>query len=115
VSFTPGLDTIEQKKNIAPSSTGQPAATEQTVSGPVRRLKQGQHPMIAPLGTLAFLLILWLLTVVGAAILQESGSKVAAALNGKPVRPSISLSPVRVRARLRARPTRAAAQWRAAA
>ena len=40
--------------------------------------------MLAPLGTLAFLATLWLLTVVGAAVLEESGAKIAAALKGKP-------------------------------
>ena len=71
--------------------------------------------MIAPLGTLAFLLTLWLLTVVGAAVLEASGGKIAAALKGRPVEPSLTLSPMRVRARLRSRPMRATAQWRAAA
>ena len=36
--------------------------------------------MIAPLGTLAFLATLWLLVVVGAAILEESGARIVAAL-----------------------------------
>ena len=40
--------------------------------------------MIAALGTLAFLATLWLLVVVGAAVLEESGAKIAAALKGKP-------------------------------
>jgi hypothetical protein len=72
--------------------------------------------MIAPLGTLAFLATLWLLTVVGAAVLEESGAKIAAALKGRPVRqPSFSLSPMRVRARFRSRPMRATAGGRAAA
>ena len=39
--------------------------------------------MIAALGTLAFLATLWLLVVVGAAVLEESGAKIAAALKGK--------------------------------
>jgi len=34
--------------------------------------------MIAPLGTLAFLATLWLLVVVGAAVLEDSGAKIAA-------------------------------------
>ena len=71
--------------------------------------------MIAPLATLAFIATLWLLTVVSAAVLEQSGAKIVAALKGKPVRSSVSLTPVRVRARLRSRPMRAAAQWRAAA
>ena len=71
--------------------------------------------MLAPLGTLAFLATLWLLTVVGAAILEESGAKIAAALKGKPVhRPAAA--PVRFRARSRLRrPMRAAPRWRDAA
>ena len=71
--------------------------------------------MLAPLGTLAFLATLWLLTVVGAAMLEESGAKIAAALKGKPFERRI-FTPVRIRARSRVRrPTRAAARWRDAA
>ena len=40
--------------------------------------------MIAAFGTLAFLATLWLLVVVGAAVLEESGAKIAAALKGEP-------------------------------
>ena len=40
--------------------------------------------MIAALGTLVFLATLWLLVVVGAAVLEESGAKIAAALKGRP-------------------------------
>jgi hypothetical protein len=71
--------------------------------------------MLAPLGTLAFLATLWLLTVVGAAVLEESGAKIAAALRGKPAaRPMVA--PVRMRARPRVqRPMRAAPRWRDAA
>ncbi len=36
--------------------------------------------MIAPLGTLVFLATLWLLVVVGASVLEESGARIAAAL-----------------------------------
>jgi hypothetical protein len=71
--------------------------------------------MLAPLGTLAFLATLWLLTVVGAAVLEESGAKIAAALKGKPLhRPAVA--PVRMRTRPRLqRPMRAAPRWRDAA
>ena len=71
--------------------------------------------MLAPLGTLAFLATLWLLTVVGAAILEESGAKIAAALKGKvPHQPTVV--PVRVRTRPRMQqPMRASAKLRAAA
>ena len=58
--------------------------------------------MIAALGTLAFLATLWLLVVVGAAVLEESGAKIAAALKGTSARqPSIRVAPVRVRMRAR--------------
>jgi hypothetical protein len=70
--------------------------------------------MIAPLGTLAFLATLWLLVILGATILEESGAKIAAALKGRPARRQA----VAVRVRMRARslpPMRAKARWRAAA
>ena len=71
--------------------------------------------MIAPLGTLAFLATLWLLVVVGAAVLEESGAKIAAALKGRSVRPP-AVAPVRVRSRARLqKPMRATPRWRAAA
>ena len=71
--------------------------------------------MLAPLGTLAFLATLWLLTVVGAAVLEESGAKIAAALKGKPAARPV-MAPVRMRARSRLqRPMRAAPRWRDAA
>jgi len=72
--------------------------------------------MIAAFGTLAFLATLWLLVVVGAAVLEESGAKIAAALKGESARQSVVLAPARIRARSRLqRPTRARATWRAAA
>ena len=73
--------------------------------------------MLAPLGTLAFLATLWLLTVVGAAVLEESGAKIVAALKGKPaVQPSLAIAPVRARMRTRTtQPMRAAPRWRDAA
>jgi hypothetical protein len=71
--------------------------------------------MIAAFGTLVFLATLWMLVVVGAAVLEESGAKIAAALKGKPAHRPISV-PVRVRTRVRLqRPMRATARWRAAA
>ncbi len=39
--------------------------------------------MIATLGTLPFLATLWLLVVLGAQALEESGAKIAAALKGR--------------------------------
>ena len=71
--------------------------------------------MIAPLGTLAFLTTLWMLVVVGAAVLEESGAKIAAALKGKPVHQPRA---VRLRVRMRSRqqaPMRAQPRLRAAA
>lgn len=71
--------------------------------------------MMAALGTLAFLTTLWLILVVGAAVLEESGAKIAAALKGKPAYRQIAV-PVRVRGRARfQRPMRAKPRWRAAA
>ena len=71
--------------------------------------------MIAALGTLPFLATLWLLVVLGASVLEESGAKIAAALKGKmPHQPTVV--PVRVRTRPRLQqPMRASAKLRAAA
>jgi hypothetical protein len=72
--------------------------------------------MIAALGTLVFLATLWMLVVVGAAILEESGAKIAAALKGKPQRSPVVSVAIRIRARPRVqRPMRVSANWRAAA
>jgi hypothetical protein len=71
--------------------------------------------MIAPLGTLAFLATLWLVVVLGAAVLEESGARIAAALKGRPADRQVTV-PVRVRTRSRlAKPMRAKPRWRAAA
>ena len=71
--------------------------------------------MIAAFGTLAFLATLWLLVVVGAAVLEESGAKIAAALKGQvPHQPTIV--PVRVRTRSKLQqPVRSTARLRDAA
>ena len=73
--------------------------------------------MIAALGTLAFLTTLWLLVVVGAAVLEESGAKIAATLKGQArSSSSIHFAPVRVRTRSRlANPMRGRARLRDAA
>jgi hypothetical protein len=72
--------------------------------------------MMAALGTLTFLATLWLLVVIGAMVLEESGAKIAAALKGTREIPSIGVLSVRIRTRARARPAmRARAEWRAAA
>ena len=55
--------------------------------------------MTAALGTLAFLATLWLLVVVGAAVLEESGAKIAAALKGKSLQPAADLRSSRIRTR----------------
>ena len=71
--------------------------------------------MTAALGTLPFLATFWLLIVLGARILEESGAKIAAALKGKPQRYSVPPPAVRIRVRWRSAPTRGGSQWRAAA
>jgi hypothetical protein len=72
--------------------------------------------MIAALATLAFLATLWALVVLGAAILEESGAKIADALRGQPARqPILRVAPVRLRIRPRVRVMRAEPRWRAAA
>jgi hypothetical protein len=71
--------------------------------------------MTAALGTLPFLATLWLLVVLGASVLEESGAKIAAALKGVPQQ---SANVVRMRQRDRARPARLRKhdlRWRAAA
>lgn len=73
--------------------------------------------MIAALGTICFLATLWLLVVVGASVLEESGAKIAAALKGERlVQPKTVYIPVRARTRARlVNPVRASAQLRDAA
>jgi hypothetical protein len=72
--------------------------------------------MLSVLGTLPFVATIWLLLVLSAAVLEESGAKIAAALKGhhQPApRPG-----ARIQARSRAcavKPMRAQPQWRAAA
>ena len=71
--------------------------------------------MTAALGTLVFLVTLWMLVVVGAAVLEESGAKITAALRGKP-RSAPVIAPLRIRTRARIQqPMRASAKWRVAA
>ena len=73
--------------------------------------------MIAALGTLPFLATLWLLVVVGAAVLEESGAKIVAALKGEPKQPlTVGQTPARLRTRAQcAKPICVNAEWRAAA
>ena len=73
--------------------------------------------MNAVLATMPFLATLWLLWVVGAVILEESGAKITAALKGKPLQQTGNqCTPLRVAIRP-VTPTvrRATAEWRAAA
>ena len=73
--------------------------------------------MTAALGTLPFLATLWLLVVLGAAILEESGAKIAAALKGhSSALRAGQLPAARTRARAWLRqPMPAHRPWRAAA
>ena len=53
--------------------------------------------MIAALATLTFLVTLWMLVVVGAAVLEASGGKILAALKGRVLAPTVATHPVRMR------------------
>jgi len=72
--------------------------------------------MTAVLGTLPFLATLWLLVVLGARVLEESGGKIAAALKGKPVRNhAVEVRSIRIRIGRQSAPMYAEPRWRAAA
>jgi hypothetical protein len=72
--------------------------------------------MTAAFGTLLFLVTIWLLVVMGAAMLEESGAKIAAALKRQSPTDKVAIAPVRLRTRMRLQqPIRASAEWRAAA
>ena len=74
--------------------------------------------MIAAIGTLTFLATLWLLIVVGAAILEESGAKIAAALKGPSSEAMAPVARIARSDRRRESPCgfmRAEPRWRAAA
>ena len=72
--------------------------------------------MTAALATLAFLATLWLLGVVGAAVLEQTGSKIVAALKGQSMEPAIKTALMPVRHRERGRTAyRATPRLRAAA
>ena len=69
----------------------------------------------AVLGTLPFVATLWLLVVLGAAILEESGAKIAAALKGQSASRTAPVSR-RMNSRVTGRrSTRLETRWRAAA
>ena len=56
--------------------------------------------MIAALGTLVFLTTLWMLVVVGAKVMEESGAKIVAALKGQSrMGQQIAFAPARLRTR----------------
>src|SRR5689334_22003036 len=67
-------------KGLAPLQTT--GLTHENKTGTLCRLDRRLSMMIAALGTLPFLATLWLLVVLGAAVLEESGAKIAAALKG---------------------------------
>ena len=72
--------------------------------------------MMTALGTLPFLATLWLLVVLGARVLEESGAKIAAALKGQSARHPFHFAPARLRTRSRIRqPMRARPRLRDAA
>ena len=71
--------------------------------------------MMTALGTLPFLATLWLLVVLGARVLEESGAKIAAALKGQQLRQPLEGRSLRIRVRYGRQPMRAAPRWRAAA
>ena len=72
--------------------------------------------MTAVLGTLPFLATLWLLVVLGARVLEESGAKIAAALKGKPFRhPVVERRSLRIRMRPQSSAICPEPRWRAAA
>jgi hypothetical protein len=73
--------------------------------------------MIAALGTLPFLATIWLVVVLGASLLEESGAKIAAALRGASASHSNeAVAPTRLRPRFAVgRPMPAEPRWRAAA
>ena len=73
--------------------------------------------MIAALATIVFLATLWLLVVAAAAMLEESGARIAAALKGQSrAAPPMTFAPARLRTRMRMQsPLRARPRWRDAA
>jgi hypothetical protein len=55
--------------------------------------------MIAALATLVFLATLWMLVVLGAAMLEKSGARILAALRREYAEPMLRTRPVRLRPR----------------
>ena len=73
--------------------------------------------MTAALGTLPFLATLWLLVILGATALEESGARIAAALKGhSSAPPSVYFPPARLRLRTwKRQPMLVQPKWRDAA
>ena len=77
--------------------------------------------MLAPLATLTFLTVLWLIAKLAADLVAEDGAKIVAALTGRSMlaRPPQSVRPISVRFQQQALPARlpvhAQPEWRAAA
>ncbi|HKX93028.1 MAG TPA: hypothetical protein VJM15_11475 [Sphingomicrobium sp.] len=72
--------------------------------------------MNAAIGTLPFLATLWLLVVLGASVLEESGVKIAAALKGTPTRqPFAGSRSLRIRVRCDSKSKRVEPRLRAVA
>ncbi|MEO7865617.1 MAG: hypothetical protein ABIR63_07130 [Sphingomicrobium sp.] len=53
--------------------------------------------MTAALATLTFLSAIWLLVVLGAKIMEQSGPRIAAALKGRSLEPALATAPMRLR------------------
>jgi hypothetical protein len=71
--------------------------------------------MTAVLGTLPFLGTIWLLLVLGAAVLEESGARIGAALKGVPLSSGFPLFKARARRPRSAELMRFEERWRGAA
>ena len=72
--------------------------------------------MTFALATLVFLVTLWMIAVIGAQVLEESGGKILAALKGQSAEPRVRIVAVRLRHAPRSqRPLRASPRLRAAA
>src|SRR5687768_5578296 len=78
-----GLTRVEQKANIGAVQRHAPALIR---NERVRKRFGAQtgkvRPMLAPFAALAFLAALWLLVMIAAQMLDESGAKILAALSG---------------------------------
>ncbi|MEO6199133.1 MAG: hypothetical protein ABIO68_04265 [Sphingomicrobium sp.] len=57
--------------------------------------------MTAALATLTFLTAIWMLVVIGARIVEQSGPRIAAALKGRSQEPALTTVPMRLRHRER--------------